>query len=1037
MREDRGLRPGLYEDLTTERLDRALSPIDPALIERKPVDPADATVVLGRYVADLVGRALAARTGDAADDVARQVDLANQLIRSLRSLAPDAFDGDEEVGRRHDMLFALLAPSSTPDPPRPPDRPATPLSSSALLVNGRDQPNIGAEVIRELASAESVDLLSAFIKWHGMRLVEGPLRTLRDRGGRIRVITTTYMGATDRRALDALRDLGADIKVSYDLRTTRLHAKAWLFHRGHLTTAYVGSSNLSRTALTDGLEWNVRLSAIEQPHLIDTIDATFDDYWNDPAFETYDASSGARFDAEIAAARGPKTRDAGISPLVVRPYPYQTEVLERLEAERTIHARWRNLVVMATGTGKTVVSALDYRRLRDVGRVDSLLFVAHRKEILEQSLRTFREVMRDGAFGELYVDGRRPDEWRHVFASIQSLTALDLTRLDPRRFSMVVVDEFHHAEAATYERLLSHLEPEVLLGLTATPERTDEKDVTRWFGGRIAVELRLWEALERNLLSPFQYFGVADDVDVSGVTWRRGRYDLSELSGLYSGNEARAAKVVEAVGRTVGDVGSMRALGFCVSVDHARFMAERFKAAGIPATAVSAGTSTDEREAALRDLGDRRINVVFAVDLFNEGVDVPEVDTVLFLRPTESATLFLQQLGRGLRLADGKACLTVLDFIGNQRAEFRFDRRFRALTGTTRANVQRQIENGFTYLPPGCAIRLDRVARQIVLDNVRRSLRLPWRELARDLRSMGASTDLRKFLEETGLDLEDIYRKGRSPGWQGLLREAGLAAGSRDETDTLFVQGIRRLLHVDDAERLALMRTVSAGPSASFERENERARRLRAMLHFSLWGANTPIEEADERLARLATPGRMDELGQVTTVLDDRRPRVTYPLTDHADVPLEVHARYTRDEIAAAFGVMNPASFREGVRHVPAEHADLLLVTLNKTEEHFSPTTMYRDRAITPSLFQWESQSTTSLESPTGQRYLHHDREGTSVHLFIRESKDSLLGIAAPYLYAGPAHYRSHHNERPIEIHWELERDLPADVFHAARAVAG
>ena len=1037
MREDRGLRPGLYEDLTTDRLERALSAIDPALVERQPVDPADAAVVIGRYVTELVSRALAARTGDAADDVTRQVELANHLIESLRSLTPDAFAGDEDIGPRHDLLLALLAPSSTPDPPRPPDRPATPLSSSALLVNGRDQPNIGAEVIRELASAQSVDLLSAFIKWQGLRLVEGPLRSLRERGGRIRVITTTYLGATDRRALDALLDLGAEISVSYDLRTTRLHAKAWLFHRGHLTTAYVGSSNLSRTALTDGLEWNVRLSAVEQPHLLDTIGATFDDYWNDPAFETYDQSSAARFDSEIAAARGEKALGLAISPLVVRPYPYQTEVLERLDAERTIHDRWRNLVVMATGTGKTVVSALDYRRLRDAGRVDSLLFVAHRKEILEQSLRTFREVMRDGAFGELYVDGHRPDEWQHVFASIQSLAALDLTRLDPRRFSMAVVDEFHHAEAATYDRLLSHIEPDVLLGLTATPERTDGGDVTRWFGGRIAVELRLWEALERNLLSPFQYFGVGDDVDLSGVTWRRGRYDLSELSTLYAGNEARAAKVVEAIERTVGDVGSMRALGFCVSVAHAQFMAERFRAAGIPATAVSAETNPDERRAALRDLRDRRVNVVFAVDLFNEGVDVPEVDTVLFLRPTESATLFLQQLGRGLRLADGKACLTVLDFIGNQRAEFRFDRRFRALTGTTRASIQRQIEDGFTYLPPGCAIRLDRVARQIVLDNVRRSLRLPWRELARDLRSMGSGTSLRAFLEETGLDLEDLYRKGRSPGWRGLLREAGLAAGAPDDLDALFVQGLRRLLHVDDAERLAFMRTIASGSGSSPQQEDERARRLRAMLHFSLWGATAPIDEADGRLARLQTPDRMDELLQVTTLLDDRRPRVTHPLADQPNVPLEVHARYTRDEIAAAFGITNPGSFREGVRYVPAERSDLLLVTLNKTEEHFSPTTMYRDRAITPRLFQWESQSTTSLSSPTAQRYLHHDREGSSVHLFVRETKDSVLGIAAPYLYAGPAHYVSHLNERPIEIRWALERDLPADVFHAARAVAG
>ena len=1038
MREAEQLRPGLYEDLTTEQLERALESIQTDLIERRLLDPGDADVVIARYVGQLVRRALAASRGADAAAIERQVALANRLIVTLRELAPDAFVGLEEVSPSHDILMALLEPPSTPGPPRAPARPDTPLAASALLVNGRDQPRIGAEIVRELASANSVDLISAFIKWHGLRLVDDRLRTVRDRGGRVRVITTTYMGATDRRALDALLALGAEVKVSYDVRTTRLHAKAWLFHRDRLTTAYVGSSNLSRTALTDGLEWNVRLSAVEQPHLVDTFAATFDDYWNDPTFEPYALEDGPRFDAEIAAARGERPTSLEISPLEVRPYPYQVEVLEQLDAERDVHDRWRNLVVMATGTGKTVVSALDYRRLRAAGRVDRLLFVAHRKEILDQSLRTFREVMRDGSFGESYVDGRRPDEWRHVFASIQSLSNLDLGHLTPDHYSMVIVDEFHHAEAATYERLLEHVKPKVLLGLTATPERTDGGDVTRWFGGRIAVELRLWEALERSLLSPFQYFGVADDVDLSGVTWKRGRYDIEELASLYAGNDGRAAKIVEAVTQTIADVGAMRALGFCVSVDHARFMADRFGASGIPAVAVSAETPAEERRDALIALRDRRINAVFAVDLFNEGVDVPEIDTVLFLRPTESATLFLQQLGRGLRLADGKACLTVLDFIGNQRAEFRFDRRFRALTGSTRRGLERQIQDDFPYLPPGCHIRLDRVSKETVLGNVRRALRLPWRELARDLRQLGPEADLRRFLEETGIDLEDLYR-GQTPGWRGLQRAAGFVNEAPDEFDSLLLRGMRRLLHVDDGERLAQIRSVATPgfePSASSS-VDERARRLRAMLHFSLWGSDESVAKADEGFARLRRSARREEILELADVLDDRRSRVTHPLGEHPNVPLEVHARYTRDEIAAAFGEMNPGAFREGVRYVERERADLLLVTLNKTEENFSPTTMYRDRAITPRLFQWETQSTTSARSPTAQRYFNHDREGSSVHLFVRETKSNLLGIAAPYLYAGRAHYVRHQNDRPIEILWELERDLPADVFHAARVAAG
>ena len=441
-----------------------------------------------------------------------------------------------------------------------------------------------------------------------------------------------------------------------------------------------------------------------------------------------------------------------------------------------MHGHDQNLVVMATGTGKTVVAGLDYRRLRDADQVDSLLFVAHREEILAQSLATFRHIMRRGSFGERFVAGERPSEWRHVFASVQSLARVDLERdLDPESFDMVIVDEFHHAsaETKTYARLLNHLRPKVLLGLTATPERADGQSVLDWFGGRIAVELRLWEALERGLLAPFQYFGVHDGTDLQSIQWRRGTgYDVGELTNVYTADDMRLAIILQAVRDKVTDVGCMRALGFCVSIDHAEFMAKRFNDAGIPSISVTSRTASEARRAGLEALRSRDVNIIFTVDLFNEGVDVPEIDTVLFLRPTESATVFLQQLGRGLRLADDKPCLTVLDFIGNQHGNFRFDLRYRALTGSTRRGLQREIERGFPTLPAGCHIDLDRVAGELVLKNVRASLRIDWTDLVSELRRIGDCT-LGTFLDETGLQLDDIYRRQRG-GWAGLRRLARL-----------------------------------------------------------------------------------------------------------------------------------------------------------------------------------------------------------------------------------------------------------------------
>jgi superfamily II DNA or RNA helicase len=1037
-----GIARGIYENLITEELEGRLSDLNPDLIHRQSLEPGEAHDTLARHIATLTRRALRSLSGDNGQTVARQVDLANLIATAIADATPDAIGRDDLIAASHEMLLAIVERDGTPGPIRFPVRPEVPLSTSVLLVNGQDQPRIGYEVARELASADSVDLLCAFIKWHGLRVLETPIRELRDRDGRLRVITTTYIGATEQRALDRLAELGAEVKVSYETRTTRLHAKAWLFRRETgLSTAYVGSSNLSKTALVDGLEWNVRLSSVEQSHLLNTFADTFESYWADTSFESYDpVRDRERLGRALSAERGgPADLPLQITSLDVRPYGYQREILDELSAERELHDRWRNLVVMATGTGKTVVAALDYCRLREARTAETVLFVAHRDEILSQSQATFRHVLHRGDFGERLVGGERPSAWRHVFASIQSLAKLDLSQLRPEQFDVVIVDEFHHSMAPTYARLLNHLKPKVLLGLTATPERSDGTDVRSWFGGRTAVELRLWEALERGLLAPFQYFGTHDGVALEQLRWKRGRgYDASELSNVYTGDDHRVRLILQSVKDKITDPGAMRALGFCVSIDHAEFMARRFTESGIPSRAITSKTKPDERAQALKDLADRAVNVLFTVDLFNEGIDLPAIDTVLFLRPTESATIFLQQLGRGLRLANDKPCLTVLDFIGAQHQEFRFDLRYRALTGATRRGLVRELELGFPTLPAGCHIELDRVARDLVLANLRRSLQIPWPKLAAELRAMGDCT-LSEFLIETGIEVDDLYRTSRG-GWPALRRLAGLETPKPGADDERLGRAIGRLLHLDDPERLSFIRQMlTSGAAWRHHAADPRSQRLAAMLHFALWGANEPVSKAEEAMQRLLeNPARQQELLELTVVLGQGIRRLTPVLDAASTSPLHVHARYSRDEVLAAFGVNNPASVRQGIKWVDHERADLFFVTLRKTETHFSPTTMYADHAISPNLFQWESQSTTTERSLTGQRYIHHHEQGSSVHLFIRQNKeqDGALG-APPYLYAGPMSYVDHHGERPMKIRWELDRPLPADMFHAAKVASG
>jgi HKD family nuclease len=602
------MRPGPRDHLITQRVAAKLAGVDPVVVDRAALDSAEGPARLSRHLAVVIERALHA----IGDDPEVQATLVNELV-AARAESDDR--QAEVLPLPPEVWYGIREPATRfGDAPRAIPAPSVPLSISDLLANAEGQPNIGSELRLELESADCVDLLCAFVIWSGVVRLRDALASVVRRGGQVRVITTTYMGATQRRAVDELVSIGAQVRVAFDARMTKLHAKAWLLEReSGLTTAFIGSSNLSHTALFDGLEWNVRLSSIDAKYVIERVRSMFESYWASEHFEPYDpAADAGKLDLALGAHRD-RDSDADVSfiGLEVHPYPHQQRMLERLMVERERHGRHRNLVVAATGTGKTVVAALDYRQLRVRASRDlSLLFVAHRERILEQSRDTFRAVLRDGSFGEIHGGGRVA-AGRHVFAMIQSVSEEDVERLGPQDFDVVIIDEFHHAAAPSYRRLLDRLEPEELLGLTATPERMDSQDVTVYFDERISVELRLWEAIDEGFLVPFEYFGVADGTDLSGLRWQRGGYARAELDRVITGDDARVAKLLEAIRSVIAEPGRMRALGFCVSVEHADYMARRFTAAGLGSVALSGQTPERERAAALRRLEVGELRAVF------------------------------------------------------------------------------------------------------------------------------------------------------------------------------------------------------------------------------------------------------------------------------------------------------------------------------------------------------------------------------------------------------------------------------------------
>jgi superfamily II DNA or RNA helicase/HKD family nuclease len=1029
------LPAGLYEVLVTEGLKARLDALSDALpTEQRALHAAETPDRVAWHLSREIGRALA----DVPDKDRAQVgiEVARALIDRLGDLVkvdPGVAPADPGtvleaiLGRRPDGSPALIP------------QPLIPLLDTTLLTNAPGEPNLWNQLRSEIESSDRIDVVMAFIRRSGIAPLVDALRRHCSNGRQLRVLTTTYTGSTEQAALEQLVDLGADVRVSYDLSTTRLHAKAWVFHReSGFSTAYVGSSNLTHSAQVTGIEWNVRASAARNPDVIAKFGAVFDSYWAGGDYRPYDA---AQFVEEQERAgrtdSGPKVI---LSPIELRPLPFQERLLELLEVSRQQGYR-RNLLVSATGTGKTVMAALDYGGLAERLDRSRLLFVAHREEILDQSLATFRYALRDPSFGEKWVGGARPTRFEHVFASIQSLNAADLDALPADHFDVVIVDEFHHAAAASYEKVLGHLDPAELVGLTATPERSDGLPILHWFDDRIAAELRLWDAIDQQHLAPFLYYGIYDGLDLRDVPWKRGRgYDIEALSNRYTSSDAWARLVIKQLdGHT--DAASMRCLGFCVSVDHARFMARHFNHAGIPSVAVWGDSPRADREAALRDLATGDVKAVFSVDLFNEGVDVPNVDTVLMLRPTESPVLFLQQLGRGLRKAKDKPYCTVLDFVGMHRKEFRFDRRYRALLGGTRRDVERAVQMQFPFLPAGCNMQLDEKSAEVVLRSLREAIPSQWKarvDELRSLRQVRPDIDLAGFLDESGLDLDDLYANNRS--WSDLLDAAdATTAAAAGANETPLRRAVGRQLHIDDAERITAYRSfLTSGATPQVSQLPERTRRLLHMLVASMTDqAITKDYSVQDAVDLLWThPQVIAELAELFGVLDSRINHLHQPLATHPDAPLQIHARYSRIEILAAMGLGGDqakiASWQSGVYEAKPANTELFAFTLDKTSGAFSPTTRYRDYAISRSLIHWESQSITRADSATGLRYRNHERDGRTILLFTRERADDRA-----FWFLGPARYVSHTGEKPMAITWELDVPLPGDLYAAfAAAVA-
>ena len=661
--------------------------------------------------------------------------------------------------------------------------------------------------------------------------------------------------------------------------------------------------------------------------------------------------------------------------------------------------------------------------------------MAHREEILKQSRDTFQGVLKDPNFGELFVGNYKPANLDHLFISIQTINSQALYDILPENYyDYIIVDEFHHAAAPTYQKLLNRFKPKILLGLTATPERMDGKSILDYFDNRIAAEIRLPEAIDRKLLCPFQYFGVSDTVDLTDLRWVRGGYDKSQLSNLYSLNRAvaerRADHIIRSLDKYVADMDAIKGLGFCVSIEHAKFMAEYFNAAGIPSISLVGESTEEERRTAKKRLVDGEIRFIFVVDIYNEGVDIPEVNTILFLRPTESLTIFLQQLGRGLRLSEGKECLTVLDFIGQANRKYNFEEKFQALLANTDHSVQYELKHGFISAPKGCYIQLEKKAAKAILDNIKNSFGIKFGLVGRIAtfeEDSGLQLNLSNFVSYYRLDIRVIYRKF---SFARLCTTAWVKPNFEEPAEAALTKAFSRLISIDSRRWIRFLLTILPQLNdVDFATLSPLKQRMLQMFYITIWLKTADKWDSEEVLQNLHSlsdsPVMLAELMELLQYKYDHIDFIDESVDLGFACPLDLHCTYTRDQILVAMDHMTPSNVREGAKWLPGKKIDVLFVTLNKSDRDYSPTTMYNDYSINENLFHWQSQSTTSDTSPVGQRYINHQKLGSKVVLFVREFKADIAGTA-PYTFLGTAHYVRHNSSRPINIIWKLDRPIPA-----------
>ncbi|WP_110926722.1 DEAD/DEAH box helicase [Bacillus massiliglaciei] len=923
-----------------------------------------------------------------------------------------------------------------------------------LIVNS-DKGNLLNELVSSIQQCKKFYFSVAFINFSGLQLLLDSFKEAEKRGVEGKIITSTYLNFTETKALKKVNEFeNIQLKIFDTEKEIGFHTKAYIFEYEENYKVIIGSSNITQSALKSNVEWNVGIIAKQDAYFLQDVLKEYETLWNSSV--QADEIFIRKYEEFLSKLSGYKNTQQFIyeSSDYVVPNAMQRRAVENLERIRSF-GETKALVIAATGTGKTYMSAFDVKAVKP----KRLLFIVHREEILKKAKETFAKlILNEGLTFGLLTGNQKQRNADYIFSTIQTISN-SYHEFSPNEFDYIIFDEAHHATSPSYQAIFDYFQPSFTLGMTATPERSDHQNVFDLFDNNVALEVRLHEALEDELVIPFHYFGITDieGIDLSDV-------DIDDVAEI-----TKRLKVNERVDFIIGNMNfyghdgeKRKGLGFCVTVEHARYMADEFNKRGYKSICLSGENSVDQRAHYIHRLEDDNdeLEFIFSVDIFNEGVDIPSVNTVLMLRPTNSPIVFIQQLGRGLRKHKDKTFLTVLDFIGNHSKTFLIAIALNGSRYYDKESLKVAIATGFANIPGATHIQMDKISVERILSQIDKEnfnslkyLKEEYFEFKKmnnghiplylmDYIKFDGAPDPIKFINRDKSYLQFVAKVEKDDHLKGLLLNENFEGALKELSGKLPLKRVYEFViakYLLEHEQISL--DIAKQEILKLVKEVDEDSVRHAM---ECWNQDYYDPGQKKRNFKLFSlmDGYLTKTPSYQKLLENEDFRkfiediILYGIfryekefkEDYYGVPhFKLYEQYQMADAALLSNYRKSHSAFRGSGLLSNGKDYFLFIDLHK-EADIKESINYHDEFINERFFQWQTPNSTAPTSERGKNIVYNKDRGIALHLFIRKYKE-IDGKTEPYIYIGKGNTVEFRGEKPITVKMELEHEIPATLY--------